>query len=78
MPETSIYPFRLEDKDITGDIGIQVSEQCQGCKHFALYSPSCKAFVDGIPRKILNGKFDHTRKFPGQTTDILFEAIEEK
>ena len=78
MPKTSIYPFRLEDKDVTCDIAIQVSEQCQGCKHFALYSPSCTAFIEGIPRKILDGKFDHTKKFPGQTNSILFEALKEK
>ena len=47
------------------------------CVNYIKYL-SCKAFVEGIPEDILNGKFDHTRKFPGQTTDILFEAIEEK
>lgn len=78
MPQTTIYLFRLEDKDVTGDIAIQVSEQCQGCKHFARYSPSCKAFVEGIPKRILDGKFDHTRKFPGQQNNILFTPIEEK
>lgn len=76
MPQTSIHPFRLEDKDVTGDIAIQVSVQCQGCKHFALYSPSCEAFIEGIPRRILDGKFDHTKKFPGQQNEILFESIE--
>lgn len=78
MPKTTIYSFRLEDKDVTGDIAIQVSVQCQGCKHFAKYSPSCEAFTEGIPKRILDGKFDHTKKFPGQATDILFEPIEEK
>lgn len=78
MPKTTLYPFRLEDKNVTGDIAIQVSVQCQGCKHFAKYSPSCAAFVEGIPKNILNGKFDHTRKFSGQDTDILFEPIKEK
>lgn len=78
MPKTTIYSFRLEDKDITGDIAIQVSEQCQECRHFAKYSPSCAAFVDGIPKRILDGKFDHTEKFPGQGNEILFQAIEER
>ena len=74
MPKTSLYSFRLEEgKEITGDIAIQLSEQCQECKHFALYSPGCKAFLSGIPRKILDGKFDHRKKFPGQKNDTTFE-----
>lgn len=78
MPETSIYPFRLEDRNIKGDIAIQVSEQCQDCEHFALYSPSCKAFPEGIPRNILDGDFDHTKIHPDQDNDILFEPIEKE
>ena len=78
MPETSIRPFRVEDGNIIGDIAIQVSEQCQNCRHFALYSPSCGAFPDGIPRNILDGDFDHTKLHPDQGNDILFEQITEE
>ncbi len=78
MPKTSLYSFRLEEKkNITGDIAIQVSVQCQKCKHFDSYSPSCKAFPKGIPRKILDGKFDHRKKFPGQDNNIVFEKRKE-
>jgi len=65
MSETTLYPFRVEDKKVTGDIAIQVSELCQKCKHFNLYSPSCKAFPKGIPEEILNGEVDHTEPYLG-------------
>ena len=52
---------------------------CGSCKHLILdRKQRCKAFPEGIPKKILDGKFDHTKKFPDQTTEILFESIEEK
>jgi len=38
----------------------------------------CKAFPDGIPEDILLGNFDHTKKFPGQKNDIVFEPIEKQ
>jgi len=37
----------------------------------------CPAFPAGIPEQILTGKFDHTRKYPGQQNDILYEPIKE-
>ena len=77
MPETSLYRFRVEDRNIIGDIAIQVSEQCQECKHFVLYSPSCKAFSEGIPKDILDGEFDHTEKYSDQDNDIVFEPKED-
>jgi len=33
----------------------------------------CKAFPDGIPKDILTGDFDHTRKHPDQSNDLLFQ-----
>ena len=77
MPKTSFYQFRVEDNHIVGDLAFQVSTQCQECKHFDLYSPSCKAFPKGIPEGILNGKFDHTEKYPDQDNDITFEERKE-
>ncbi|MFC1567471.1 hypothetical protein ACFL3R_01370 [Thermodesulfobacteriota bacterium] len=73
MPKTSLYHFRVEDGDTIGHIAIQVSEQCQQCKHFGLYSPSCKAFPDGIPEKILSGEIDHNKPLPDQDNEIVFE-----
>ena len=70
---TEIYPFRIEDNDVVGDIAIPVSLQCQKCKHFAEFSPSCKAFSEGIPKKILDGDFNHIKKYPGQNNNIVFK-----
>jgi len=77
MPKTSFYQFRVEDNHIVGDLAFQVSTQCQECKHFDLYSPSCKAFPNGIIENILNGSFDHTKKHSDQGNDIVFEKREE-
>ena len=68
------------------------SSKCQKCKHLfeelieiktgsdieSDWLSACTAFLKGIPDEIMDGKFIHTKKFPGQTTDILFEPIEEK
>lgn len=49
---------------------------CGACKRLRLDGKQrCKAFLEGIPKKILDGKFDHTKKFPGQDNDLLFEPI---
>lgn len=48
---------------------------CMKCINYMKYL-SCKAFPGGIPKEILDGKFDHTKKFPGQGNEILFEAKE--
>lgn len=38
---------------------------------------TCKAFKDGIPLQIWLGKNDHTKKYPNQENDIVFEPIKE-
>jgi len=35
--------------------------------------PACKAFPNGIPEKILDGKNKHTKPYPGQKNDIIFK-----
>lgn len=48
---------------------------CGLCKHLILDKErSCKAFPNGIPNLILNGKNDHKKPFPGDN-GILFEPI---
>ena len=37
----------------------------------------CKAFPEKIPEKILEGKFDHIEKYPGQKNDIVY-ALERR
>ena len=54
--------------------------QCLNCKHFQKkksFMPvgKCDAFPDRIPKTILEGNYDHTKKHPDQKNDILFEEI---
>lgn len=52
-------------------------KQCVKCKHLSSEKPqTCKAFPDGIPRKILLGKHNHKNYFPGDR-GIRFEPLEE-
>jgi hypothetical protein len=46
---------------------------CHRCTHRTSVL-NCTAFPDGIPSDILAGRFIHTRRWPGQTNDIVFEA----
>ena len=49
---------------ITGDVPIEMSEQCAVCKHI-IEALRCRAFPEGVPEDILNGKFDHTQPHRG-------------
>jgi len=60
---------------ILGDAQIDMSIQCLACKNLRNNMTTCRAFKDGIPEKILIGKFDHTRHFKGDN-GILFERIQ--
>ena len=50
--------------------------QCTRCKQYK-GELKCNAFVDKIPEEILTGEFDHTKKYPEQDNDIVFEPINE-
>lgn len=55
---------------------MQIDHQCARCKHFHKKDFSgnkCDAFLAGIPKKIINNEFIHTRKYPGQDNNILYE-----
>tara|TARA_R100001530_G_scaffold91763_2_gene63795 strand:+ start:273 stop:497 length:225 start_codon:yes stop_codon:yes gene_type:complete len=49
--------------------------KCMYCKHFNILDNklSCKAFPDGIPEEIVEGKHNHRKPFKNET--ILFEHI---
>jgi len=61
--------------EIMGDARISMSIQCLACNNLNNDMTTCKAFLKGIPVKILGGKFDHTRHFKDDN-GILFERIE--
>ena len=49
-----------------------ITDQCDICKNYQGLL-TCEAFPDGIPEDILQGDFDHTKKYPNQDNDIIFE-----
>ena len=53
------------------------SKQCPNCKHLNpdMTNLTCRAFPDGIPVAILEGRFDHTIEWPGDR-GIRFDARE--
>lgn len=50
---------------------------CQNCKNY-IGDLKCKAFINGIPQEILEGKNDHSKPLKGQGNDIVFEKIPDK
>jgi hypothetical protein len=50
----------------TGDNASKSSVQCRKCKHLIIW-PYCFAFLtgSGIPHELREGKFPHTKPFPG-------------
>lgn len=67
---------KLKDKYIwkEKDIKFPLCFKCKWLKPNVL----CKAFPSGIPKDILTGEFDHTKKYPKQINEIIFEQIKEK
>ena len=49
---------------------------CYLCKHY-IERRKCKAF-EKIPDDIWEGKNDHTKKYPDQKNNIIFEPIKKK
>lgn len=50
--------------------------QCYWCKHQVSGKSYCKAFPDGIPRRIMSNVVKHDKPYPGDN-GIKFEAEEE-
>ena len=53
-----------------------LKSQCLQCRYYEKMG-KCFAFTKKIPKEIISGKFDHTKKYPGQKNDIVFEPIKE-
>ena len=75
--ETKLTLVPIHQDGKIADVGINMSVQCLACKH--LGKPlTCSAFPKGIPKKILDGKVDHSTPIEGQDNDIVFKKREEK
>lgn len=71
----TLVPIRQDGK--IADMGVNISVQCLACKH--LGKPlTCEAFPKGIPKKILDGKVNHSTPIEGQDNDIVFEKREKE
>lgn len=50
---------------------------CQQCKHYDPFKFGCKAFPTiesgGIPDDVLTGENDHSKPFPDQINNLVFE-----
>lgn len=66
----------LERNNILGDLGMEISELCDNCKHLD-YNLVCTAFPNGIPDEILIKGFDHRNPYPGDH-GIQFEPLIKK
>jgi len=72
--KTKEMVITVQQDGIKADTYIPISVQCLSCAHIDEGLMSCKAFLDGIPTKILTGGFDHTEAFAGDN-GIRFEAL---
>jgi hypothetical protein len=68
-------PLTIKEEDLFADIGVILSIQCIECKHFGKKPITCLAFPKGIPKKILDGKFNHVKPYKGDH-GIQFEPKE--
>ena len=46
--------------------------QCGNCVLYNDFNATCKAFPDGIPIDMLEGKITHNKPIKGQTGDFIF------
>jgi hypothetical protein len=53
-----------------------VISKCLECKHYNINDfdkQSCKAYPNGIPKKIFENKIEHNTPLIGQINDYIFE-----
>ena len=53
-----------------------ILSQCFECKYYNRYDNnkhSCKAFPNGIPKKVFENIIKHDQKIKGQTGDYVYE-----
>ena len=60
------------DKDMIFNIPRSTVVQCNTCKHRGPSAFKCKAFPEGIPKEIIEGKHNHEKTYPGDN-GILYE-----
>ena len=53
--------------------------KCVRCNHYWIDKKrKCDAFPSGIPEEILFNEFNHIKKHPKQSNDIVFEPIKKE
>lgn len=60
----------INDKQLVYSV---YKSDCSECAHFNIDSFNCKAFKDGIPDSILEGKIKHDKPLQGQKNNITFK-----
>lgn len=63
IPTEIIFVPAVAD-GLRGDLPVAVSVLCGTCSHLGP-GLSCRAFPDGIPGPILEGRADHREPYPG-------------
>ena len=65
----SAYEIDMKYGDMT-----PIAPQCNSCKNVITWK-NCKAFPQGIPEELLEGKWDHTEPYPGDN-GILYDPVD--
>ena len=61
--------------DMKYGIPVNSMRQCTTCKNIFEGTTNCKAFPQGIPEELLEGKWDHTEPYPGDN-GILYDPVD--
>ena len=63
---------------IDKDHNLPIFIVCDFCKHITEKKKTCKAFPNGIPKAIIEGKNEHNKLFAGQKGSYIYEPINDK
>lgn len=72
-PGSCIINVPIRTANVRASVPVRMSKQCVRCSRH-LTADSCEAFPKRIPNKILDGKFDHRKPYPGDR-GIRFKSI---
>jgi hypothetical protein len=64
----------LDDKEVNRTV---YPKECMFCRHLSFMDEACKAFPNGIPEDIWEGRVSHKKPYKNDH-GIMFESIEVK